>query len=86
MEFALEADSRRKILSAPQRGPEPESVLRLAFLSDALPTELSPTLSSEVPASMIGAMKKKKKKKQKTKKAETFLPSMTTLPMVGAAK
>ena len=36
---ALEVDSGRKI---PCRGLEPVSVLRLAFHSDALPTELAP--------------------------------------------
>ena len=39
-ESALEADSPRKLLS--NRGLEPAAVLRLAFQSDALPTELSP--------------------------------------------
>ena len=42
-ESALQVDSRRKI-SCRSRGLEPASVLRLAFQSDALPTELFPTL------------------------------------------
>ena len=41
-ESALEVDSGRKENPMPHRGLEPVSVLRLAFHSDAVPTELSP--------------------------------------------
>ena len=44
-ESALKADSGQKN-PLPNRGPEPASILRLAFQSDAVPTELSPPLTA----------------------------------------
>ena len=46
-ESALKIDSGRRKKTLPLLGPEPASVLRLAFQSDALPTERK-TVASEI--------------------------------------